>query len=202
MTLETPEAVLAWWLGETREDASALQAQARLWFTKSEATDAEIRARFGDTLNALKAGLAEDWARQGTQARLAAIIVLDQFSRNMHRGTPGMFATDAQALALAREAVEAGEDEALSEVERVFLYLPYEHSEAASDQERAVELFEKLQNEAREDFRAYAETTLDYAHQHKAVIDRFGRFPHRNGVLERENTPEEAAYLAEPGAGF
>ena len=122
--------------------------------------------------------------------------MLDQFPRNIHRGTPQAFAGDAAALAIAEAAISAGFDRALLPVERVFLYLPFEHSERLADQDRAVTLFEALAGEPD------MAQTIDYAHRHREVIRRFGRFPHRNPILGRTNSAAEEAYLAEPGAGF
>jgi uncharacterized protein (DUF924 family) len=127
---------------------------------------------------------------------LALVIVLDQFSRNLHRGDARAFAQDAHALACAREALARGDDAALRPVERQFLYMPFEHSEALADQERAVELMRSLEGfEPTRDLR-------DWAERHRAVIGRFGRFPHRNAVLGRRSTAEEAEFLKEPGSSF
>lgn len=202
MSLVTPQEVLDFWIGACTEDPSALEPHNKLWFIKSDITDAGIADRFLKTIEALACGQASDWADTGPHGRLAAIIVLDQFSRNVFRGQPAAFENDALALDLARTGLALGEDAGLAEVERVFFYLPFEHSEDAADQALSVEVFERVVQEARPAFRAYAENTLDYARRHKAVIDRFGRFPHRNAILGRANTSEEAAYLAEPGSGF
>ena len=123
---------------------------------------------------------------------LAAVIVCDQFPRNMFRGTPRAFATDSKALTIANAAIAKGYDAALTQSQRQFLYLPFEHAEDAASQARAVELFAPLGD---------AELTK-YAEAHKAIIDRFGRFPHRNAVLGRVSTPEEVAFLKEPGSSF
>ena len=202
MSLATPQEVLDFWIGACTVDATALEPHNTLWFIKSEETDAGIADRFLATLDALASGKAKDWADTGPHGRLAAIIVLDQFSRNVFRGQAAAFENDALALDLARAGLALGEDAGLAEVERVFFYLPFEHSEDAADQTLSVELFERVVADARPEFRAYAETVLDYARRHKDVIDRFGRFPHRNAILGRTNTPEEATYLAEPGSGF
>lgn len=202
MSLVRPEDILAYWIGPADNDAGALEARHKLWFGKSDAADIEIAERFVPTLAALASGLAEDWAENGPHPRLAAIIALDQFSRNIFRGRAAAFENDRLALGLAKDGLMRGEDSGLSEVERAFFYLPVEHSERAADQVLSVQLFERLAEDARPEFRGFAETCLDYARQHKAVIDRFGRYPHRNAALGRQNTPEEEAYLAEPGAGF
>ena len=163
----------------------------KAWFTADPAGDAAIIQRFGRLQRTLAAHEPEPLLLQPRTA-LAAVIVLDQFRRNMFRGTPAAFATDAAALALARGAIAAGLDAHLSPDGRLFLYLPFEHSEAAADQQLAVDLISALGD---------AELTR-YALAHKAIIDRFGRFPHRNATLGRLSTPEELAFLLEPGSSF
>lgn len=161
------------------------------WFTKSTETDAVIRDRFLGTYERV---VATNDAALLSDARtaLAAIVVLDQFSRNMFRGKPQSFASDAKALQLAKSAVSAGFDVRMTVDERAFLYLPFEHSEAEDDQDRSVALMSALGDAE------YAR----YAEAHRDVIRRFGRFPHRNAILGRVSTPEEEAYLAQPGSGF
>ena len=174
--------VLSFWFEEL---------QPAQWWRVDPALDALIRDRFGEMLRAAKAGELADW-RSTPEGRLAEIIVLDQFSRNMHRGTPDAFAADGLALALAEEAVESGADRALSPDRRGFVYMPFMHSESLAIHERAVALFsapgftENLKMELR----------------HKAIIERFGRYPHRNQILGRKSTPEEEAFLQEPGSSF
>lgn len=161
------------------------------WYTQSDAVDATITARFGATHSA--AALCElfGW-RASPEGRLAEIIALDQFSRNMFRGSAGAFAQDALALALAQEAVVAGADMTLPPVQRAFLYLPYMHSESTVIHAVALTLFDA----------PGLENNLDFERQHKAIIDRFGRYPHRNAVLGRVSTPDEVAFLATPGSSF
>lgn len=197
-----PHDVLQYWIGRSRNDASAAQEQNKLWFGKSDATDEDIRKKFSSTLDALSAGLADDWAALGPHGRLAAIIVLDQFSRNIYRGRPHAFAQDEQALALCKRGILGGDDAELSETERVFFYLPLEHAESAGEQEQSIEMFTRLHDDARPDFKEMTKSTLDYAYAHKAVIDRFGRYPHRNDILGRESTGEEMTYLEQKGSGF
>jgi uncharacterized protein (DUF924 family) len=179
-----------------------MKTHAPLWFKGGEAFDRLLTAQFQPLLETLSAGpLARDWAARGPRERLAAIIVLDQMSRNIFRGSPRAFAQDMLALHLCKEGLEAGEDRALSEAERVFFYLPLEHSEVMGDQEQSVALFTRLAGEARDEFRDFAKNTLDYAHQHLDVIRQFGRFPHRNAAVARESTEAEKEWLAE-GGGF
>ncbi len=186
------QAVLSFWF-EGGEGAGQVH---QAWFRKDERFDLEIASRFETTLAAAREGRLDGW--QATPlGSLALIVVLDQFSRNIHRGSPLAFAGDAQALALARELVTSGRDRALDTLQRWFAYLPFEHSESLADQDESVRLFSGL---AAEDGRLAG--ALDYAHRHRKVIARHGRFPHRNAVLGRPNTPDELIYLATPGAGF
>lgn len=162
------------------------------WFVKSEAVDREIRDRFLLLYEVLSTWPAEDaWA--SADRALATVLVLDQFSRNMFRDTPQAFATDALAREVAAGAIARGLDDELAGADRrAFLYIPFEHSEDLADQQRAVELISGLGDE---------EYTR-FAIAHKDVIARFGRFPHRNGILDRTSTPEEQAFLAQPGSSF
>ena len=161
--LPSPEDILTFWIAEA-DTPEGLKAQWKKWFSGGKAFDAELEAKFLPLLETLSAGpLAEDWAARGAKGRLAAIIVLDQMSRNIFRGSPRAFAQDRLALHLCKEGLEKGEDEGLAEAERVFFYLPLEHSEAPEDQDWAVALFTALFNTARDDFRDYTKTTMDYA---------------------------------------
>ncbi|MES2711793.1 MAG: DUF924 family protein [Pseudomonadota bacterium] len=187
------DAVLAFWFAEGSD------TPRKAWFVKDEAFDAAIRDQFGALLVPARDGALDGWA--GTPAgALALLVVLDQFPRNLHRGSAEAFASDAHARVIAREVVLGRHmDRALTPTERVFLYLPFEHSEAMAEQDLSVALFEGLRDSA--PHRAPG-GSIDYAWRHRAVIRRFGRFPHRNAVLGRTNTDAEAAYLAQPGAGF
>jgi uncharacterized protein (DUF924 family) len=163
------------------------------WFKRDAAFDAAC-ARFADALRVARGGGLDHWA-DTAHDMLALIVLLDQFSRNLHRGSADSFAADAQARALARDAVARGFDRALHPVERCFVYLPFEHSEDLADQDESVRLFETMRL-------ALGDSTVEYAYRHRDIIRRFGRFPHRNAVLGRESTAAELRYLAEPGAGF
>jgi uncharacterized protein (DUF924 family) len=162
------------------------------WFRKNSAFDEEIRVRFGEAVAQAQAGAWEDWSTHPSGA-LALLLLLDQFARNLHRGNAQAFAGDARALRTARAAVAAGFDLALTPIQRVFLYLPFEHSE--TDQDESVRLFESLPSSD------WPDGVVQYAHQHRAVIQQFGRFPHRNAALGRVSTPEEVQWLA-AGGGF
>ena len=198
----TPGAVLDYWIGPASHDHLAADRLHKRWFIKRAETDAFIKRQFGTLLTALTNGLADDWANAGPRQRLAAIIVLDQFSRNIFRGSPTSFQYDPLALRLSLDGLARGEQASLTEVEQSFLFLPLEHSELLAHQDLCVAQFEALARDARPAFRPLCERSLDYAHQHRDIIQRFGRFPHRNAILGRENTDEEVSYLSKPGAGF
>lgn len=167
------------------------QATPEQWFKTDPAFDALVATRFGALWRQAIAGELFEW-RDTSLGRLAEIIVLDQFSRNIHRGSPEAFAQDAMALALAQEAVRAGALDDLSEPQRNFLLLPYMHSESAKVHDVAQILFKNYSSS----------TTQDFEWRHKAIIDRFGRYPHRNQVLGRVSTPQEVEFLKQPGSGF
>lgn len=188
----TPNDVLRYWFGAPGEP-DFLQPRSS-WFTKSEATDRAIAERFGAVVEAALSGQLEPWAATPRGA-LALIVVLDQFTRNIFRGTPRAFAGDARALALAKGLVDTGRDRMLEPVERWFAYMPFEHSERLLDQYEAVRLFEQLAADG-------VESPLEWARRHFDVIARFGRFPHRNAILGRASTADEVEFLQQPGSGF
>jgi uncharacterized protein (DUF924 family) len=167
------------------------EARSQQHFSKDEAFDAEIRRRFGETHAAAVRGELFEW-RRTPEGRLAEIIVLDQFSRNLFRDSPRAFAADGMALVLAQEAVRMTADQVLPQEQRLFMYMPYMHSESRAIHAVALTLFESLG----------LEENLKYERAHKAIIDRFGRFPHRNSILGRESTPEELEFLRQPGSAF
>ena len=161
------------------------------WFRRDEMIDNKITARFGHVYEQLKSGVPGSWLGS-PEGFLAAILVLDQFPRNMFRDNRRAFLTDPAALALAKEAIAKGYDMKLPPEQRAFVYMPFQHSEEPEDQARSIELFTKLGNPL----------NLDFAVRHKEIIDRFGRFPHRNAVLGRASTDEEAEFLKQPGSSF
>ena len=189
-----PADILAFWFGQPGEAGHGQPRSA--WFRKDAAFDVEIRRQFLATVEAALAGQLADWA-SSPHGLLAQLIVLDQFPRNLFRGEAQAFAGDPQARQLAARALAQGWDKGLCAVEKLFLYLPFEHSEALADQQRSLALFTALAAE-----HAGCEGFLDYAQRHHEVIARFGRFPHRNAALGRPSTPEETIYLAQPGSGF
>lgn len=180
--MTTPQDVLHFWFQE-------LDPQMR--FAKNAELDRKIRDRFLPTYRDVAAGKTTSW-RNTPEGRLAEIIVLDQFSRNMFRDSPEAFAADSLALELAQAAVAAGADQKLATEQKAFLYMPYMHSEDRKVHERAVELFSQQG----------LEYNLRFEYAHKKIIDRFGRYPHRNEVLGRPSTPEELAFLQEEGSSF
>jgi len=186
--------VLDFWFGQPG-DAHHLQTRSE-WFRKDDAFDALIAQRFGALIDAGLRGELTHWAQQPLSA-LALIVLLDQFTRNTRRGTAGMFAGDTQALATARALVERGDDLRLAGVQRQFVYLPFEHSEALADQLECLRLFAQLGR----DEPALA-GLLDWARKHHDVVARFGRFPHRNAALGRTSAAEEIEFLKQPGSGF
>ena len=180
--LPTAADVLRFWFDE---------ATPQQWFAKDAAFDAAIRTRFA-ALHA-QAAQGELWHWRGdAQGRLAEILVLDQFSRNVHRGSPLAFAQDAQALALAQELVAGRHDAQLPPAQRAFAYMPYMHSESAAIHAQAMVLFDQ----------PGLENALDFERRHRDIIERFGRYPHRNAVLGRASTPQETEFLTQPGSSF
>ena len=167
------------------------------WFKKDDAFDAQVRERFGALIKQAVAGGLREWDEEGPRGTLARLLVLDQFTRNAYRGQPESFGGDLLALGAARQLVDSGAHLTLLPVERQFAYLPFEHAEDARMQEQSVTLFTALAQE----HEGFGEA-LDYAHRHRGVIARFGRFPHRNVILGRASTPEELAFLELPGSSF
>lgn len=174
-----PGEVVAFWLSQDK----------MIWFSADPAFDAEILSRFAELVERAKSGAFDDWA--GTpEGALALVILLDQMTRNIYRDSPEMFAADGKALEVARRAIERGFDMDLPKDKRRWLYMPFMHSEDLADQERSVELFA----------RSEISESLPFAVEHADIIRRFGRFPHRNAILGRQTTPEEAEFL--DGGGF
>jgi len=195
MVLTTAQDVLDFWFLPI--GMKGHNTQRAEWFRKDDAFDAQIRAQFGDLVaQALQGGLRH-WDDEGTQGTLARIVVLDQFTRNIHRGTPLAFAGDTLALEAALALDDSGANQTLPPVQRVFAYLPFEHAESLSIQLRSLDLFDMLRASA-----TGFDGTYDHARRHYEVIRRFGRFPHRNALLGRASTAEEADFLKQPGSGF
>ncbi|WP_421295551.1 DUF924 family protein [Aeromonas veronii] len=194
--------LLALWFGDEADDVLRATRQAPLWWGKSSETDALLASRFGELAEAAAKGSLAHWADLPS-GRLALILLLDQLPRNINRNTPAAFAQDPLARDLCLKGLSIGADKSLSPLERVFFYLPLEHAESREQQARSVALFEALAAEqagtpAQATFAGFA----DFARRHQVIIERFGRFPHRNDILGRTSTPEEAAFLQQPGSGF
>jgi uncharacterized protein (DUF924 family) len=188
------QSVLDFWFGRP---GSAGHGQTRKsWFTKDEAFDQEIRARFGALIEQALRGEHEEWS-VGAHSALAQILLLDQFTRNAFRASARAFAGDARALAAASRMVGSRQDEELPAFMRSFVYLPFEHAEGLATQDESVRLFKRLVAGSDD-----PQKLFDYAERHRAIIERFGRFPHRNDILGRQSTAEEIAFLKQPGSRF
>ncbi len=197
MSLPTPDDVLDFWFTSARDP----EPRFDIWFKKRDETDQLIREKFEALVTTLASGHAYDWSAMGAKQTLAAIIALDQFPRNIYRGTPKAFASDHLALSLASNMMVMGSDHRLSLLERWFVYMPLEHAESRTTQRASVAAFTELRDAAPAEHRTLFADALDYAHKHAEVIERFGRFPHRNEILGRTSTPEELTWLEENG-GF
>jgi len=195
MDLISPQDVLDFWFLPI--GVKGHNTQRPEWFRKSEQFDAGIRDQFSATIEQALAGGLRHWDDDGTQGRLARIIVLDQMTRNVFRNTPRAFAGDALALEAALALDDSGANQTLPPVQRVFSYMPFEHAENLAMQQRSLDLFAMLRSAA-DGF----DDTYDYARRHYDVIRRFARFPHRNAVLGRVSTLEEQEFLKQPGSRF
>ena len=199
--MDEARVVREYWFGAQPLSAEALERRYEFWFgAEAESHDAEIRERFGALQARAAAGELSAWG-DGPRRRLSLIILLDQFPRHLFRGSARAFEYDAQALTLALTGMQSGADGALDFVERLFFYMPLEHAENRDAQDESVAAFRRLLAEVPSGLNAVFERTLRSAEKHRAIIERFGRFPHRNAVLGRPSTPEEAQWLDE-GADF
>jgi uncharacterized protein (DUF924 family) len=191
---EEAQDVLDHWFGApgTAEHGTVRE----FWFKKRDATDRNLAERFGPLIERALRGELAGWAGTSRSA-LAQILLLDQFTRNVFRHTPRAFAGDPRALNAALAMVGARQDEGLLPVERLFVYMPFEHSESIAMQDESIRLFARLAAEA-----PTLTDIFSYAEKHRVVVQRFGRFPHRNEILRRQSTPEETAFLREPGSRF
>jgi len=181
--------ILDFWFDPPGSDGEVPPRES--WWKPDPAFDAECAERFGGACARAASGDLDPWM-ETAEGCLALVLLFDQFPRNIHRGTAGAFACDARARDVARHALDRGFDAGLAAAQRLFLYLPFEHSEDLADQDQAVALISALDNDQ----------WADYAERHRVVIVRFGRFPHRNAILGRTSTDEEIAFLAEPGSSF
>jgi uncharacterized protein (DUF924 family) len=190
------DAILLFWFGIPQTPDAQYSQRRKLWFGKNPEFDRNIHDRFHSLYEQAAKGELDSW-QASPKGSLALILLLDQFPRNMFRDTPRAFATDAKACAIAKQSIAQQIDRVLEPIQRIFIYLPLEHRENLADQHQCVQLFEELVAGSPE-----LADCLDYARRHQAVIDRFGRFPHRNRILGRPSTPAEVEFLQQPGSSF
>ena len=199
--MENPDTIREFWFGTSTDDALVVAERSKLWWIKRDETDIAIRQRFEPYVHKAARRELDPWA-ETPSGRLALIILTDQFPRNMYRNMSAAFAYDELARAWCKEGLRNNMHHALRPIERVFFYLPLEHSESLDDQEQSVTLFRELAGSVGERDREVFAGFLDYALRHREVIERFGRFPHRNRILQRESTEEETVSLKQPGSSF
>jgi uncharacterized protein (DUF924 family) len=200
-TMETAETILRYWFGTDAADAAIIREKSALWWKKDPKVDEEIRRRFELLLAEEMRGVLESWST-GPRGHLARILLCDQFPRNMYRGKPGSFMYDARARQLARAALDRDWDRPLRPVERMFVYLPFEHSEDRQNQSLSIRLFTALHDGVSPDLKQTTLNFLDFAKKHHKIIDRFGRYPHRNAILGRASTPEEIEFLKQSDSSY
>ncbi|HUQ11856.1 MAG TPA: DUF924 family protein [Steroidobacteraceae bacterium] len=204
--MERPHDILEYWFGTGPWTPERLAERTRFWFggdgvEAQVVRDADIRTRLEPLLERAARGEFAAWA-SSPKRRLALLLLFDQVPRNIYRGTAAAFAFDREALALSAEGLQLAADAALDPIERIFFYLPLEHAESLEAQDAAISAFDRLVAEAPPELRDYCVYTAGYAKKHRDIIVKFGRFPHRNTMLGRQSTPEEAAWLAEFGNPF
>ncbi|MDB5216608.1 MAG: putative transrane protein [Myxococcaceae bacterium] len=200
--LTSPDDVIHFWVGDPSAPGADPLAKAELWWKKDDAFDREIRERFGDTHERAVRGELDAWKAM-PRGRLALVLLYDQLSRNMFRGSARAFAQDSLAQDLAKKAFDAGDDRVLASIEVSFLLMPFMHAEDSALQQRAIDGFEKLRDAATDEkLRKNFDSCVGYGARHKAIVDRFGRFPHRNAILGRPSTSEETEFLKQPGSSF
>lgn len=199
--MESPATICEFWFGSSQDDLEIVQQRSKLWWSKNPDVDIEIKARFSSYLPKVANGKLEVW-QQTPIGTLALILLTDQFSRNMFRGTAQAFAYDAIARTLCKQGLKDGTDQCLRPIQRVFFYLPLEHSESLADQEHCIQLFQRLTAESDPRLKDTFEHYVDFAIRHRDIIGRFGRFPHRNAILNRDSTQAEAEFLKTPGSSF
>lgn len=196
--LATAEDVLTFWLGAPGEEPLA---KSKNWYKKDDAFDKEITDRFEPTLKAATRSELDAW-KTTPRGRLAFVVLCDQFSRNIYRGRSDSFAQDGLARDGALDAIDKGDEGQLKHVERSFLYMPLMHAEDVDLQRKCVAAFTRLRDSAPADLRAFFDNSLHYAKLHADIVERFGRFPHRNAILKRLSTREEEAFLKQPSSSF
>lgn len=187
--------VLTFWFRERSLSAPQIDARMDVWFGDDPDFDAQVKKEFADDVERASAGELDHWAHDA-RGRLALILLIDQFRRNIYRGKPEAFRKDKVALKLCIDGATAKMDQSLSPIEKVFFYMPLQHSESLKVQKKACEIYRHLARNVSATYKETFEVSAQFAELHADIIERFGRFPHRNKVLGRENTPEEDAYLA------
>lgn len=192
------EKILLFWFGRIEDTVLPSKNRNRIWFGGGDALDAEIKETFGDDLNKAILGEYDHWD-ENPRSTLALIVLLDQFSRNIHRGTPMSFTQDQKAMDVCVRGIERQYDHSISLIERSFFYMPFMHSESLDMQNTSMRAFKMLVDLSFPEARPVFENFYDYAGRHFKIIEKFGRYPSRNQILGRESTPEELSYMAEHG---
>ena len=195
------DAVLSFWFMEEQLSAPQIDKRMDVWFGEDEVFDLECKKEFTDDVAAASAGKLDHWAHRPT-GRLALILLLDQFRRNIYRNTAGAFEKDNAALKLCVEGAMQKKDQGLTPIQKAFFYMPLQHAESRKVQAKSVDLFQRLAAAVSPTYRETFETIAQFAELHRDIIEQFGRFPHRNALLGRQNTPEEAEYLAADSPSF
>ncbi|MGH8221408.1 MAG: DUF924 family protein [Woeseiaceae bacterium] len=189
------ETILSFWFEERELTAPQIDGRMDVWFGEDAVFDHEIEKDFGQDMQAAAEGKLEHWAKE-PQGRLALILLLDQFRRNVHRSTPEAFSHDKAALKLCVEGAMEKKDRGLTPIERVFFYMPLQHAESRKVQQKSCDIYNKLAAAVSPTYRETFETVAQFAELHRDIIERFGRFPHRNALLGRRNTPDEDEFLS------
>lgn len=198
----SPEEIHQFWFDKIEIKKSYSQKMAKKWFGKNEVLDQKIKTDYKDLIDIALSGDLDHWAKS-PQGITSLIIILDQFPRNAFRATERMYRYDHKAVAWSKYALSQKSDKELSLFERLFIYLPLEHSEDLKDQKICMDLFKQMVIDlSSSELKGTAEGYLDFAQKHYDIVERFGRFPHRNDILNRKSTPEEVDFLKQPGSGF
>lgn len=195
------DAVLSFWFREHDLTAPQIDARMDTWFGEDPFFDRQIELEFADDVEKASSGKLHHWARE-PRGRLALILLLDQFRRNLYRGTADAYAMDKVALELCVKGAMEKLDKGLTPIQRVFFYMPLQHAESRKVQAKSVEIFNRLAEAVSPTYRQTFETVAQFAELHRDIVEQFGRFPHRNKVLKRKNTPEEDEYLAGDSPSF
>jgi uncharacterized protein (DUF924 family) len=202
--VERIEAVLRYWFADADVSPltlAAMRGRIGHWFAESREIDEHVRAHFMPELEAAAEGRLDAWA-ETPRGRLALVVVCDQFPRNAYRGSPKAFALDARALALTEQGIAAGVDREFNAAHRVAFYLPIMHAEDVEQQRRSLDLYRRIREESSAELEPVLSLVGEAAQRHARIVERFGRYPHRNAVLGRETTPEEAEFMAQPGSSY